>query len=92
MFGFEWHVTIEPTENGDRTLLKDAIERLGIKYSCIYGDLLLGDRLLCYATGHAETFKTAEKQMNFTAHQLDLMTFKVLRRKIELIVYDEKGA
>lgn len=100
---YECHITIEPHEAanaGEARMFKDAVresveQTLGIKgwkFSAIDGDPLLGAGTKFYATTHF----SARRPLRWVCGELDTMCaflsiacdYRILRRKIELVVYD----
>jgi hypothetical protein len=88
---YELHITMERTERGSSQV---AVEKRGWKFSCIAGDpdLGLGERE--YATWHESSgheFIDVRDFLNASANAFRELGFKVVRRKIELVMYDTKG-
>lgn len=87
---YECHITM--TGHGG---LSQIVEQTGWKFSIIDGDIDLGDGVKCYATRQYNKRKPlAEilKEMNETAETIQKSTKgKILRKKIELIIYDERS-
>jgi hypothetical protein len=87
---WECHITIGVSPLGSRALA----EALGWKYSCIDNDPDLGEGFKEYATRHASTavpFQDVVDALNRTSAIFKDMGFKVLRQKVELVMYDTKG-
>ena len=60
------------------------------KYSCIDGDPVLGKQAFAYLTTHDTDFERMAGRMDTVCGQLGGMLIPVIRKKIELIVYDTK--
>ncbi len=92
---YECHITIEAS--GDITHLKDVVEALGWKFSMIDGDPNLGAGVKCYAT---RQFNARESQpgvmdkLAFASAAISrrCKTVKVVRRKLEMVLYDDRSA
>lgn len=64
------------------------------KPSIIDGDPILGEGVKCYLTRHypgAESMNILKTDMEFTARELLSRGLKVLRSKVELVVWDTKA-
>lgn len=94
---FEIHITCDLP---DLTGLKDIktmflYEELAIKHgwstSMIDGDPLLGKGGRYYFTAHAEAEDLAYNRMESFAKILANNGIKIIRKKIEVIIYDTKG-
>ena len=89
---YECHITME----GDAKKIEPIVEKTGWKFSKIDGDPILGAGVKCYATAHFNTRYCRE----FVQQQVDLVAqifreqkgIKLLRRKVELVLYDIKEA
>lgn len=85
---YECHITMV----GDSEKIKKETENGGWKFSRIEGDPTLGDGVKCYATKHYNKKYHPEhitKALELTASQIAWLTdAKILRTKIELVVYD----
>lgn len=80
MLGSSWHV-------------KPAVEKIGWAFSCIDSDIDLGAGIKCYATKQFNADKfTKEQVVKFVEEAADALqaasNFKIMRRKVELVVYD----
>ena len=88
---YECHITCEVDK---RRPLKHIVEQeLGWKFSCIDGDPSLGIGIKCYATQHFRGGRLRDEViliMDKTAKLLEADGFKVLRQKVELVIYDTK--
>lgn len=87
---YECHITLE----GNRTSTKSKVEAIGWKFSAIDGDPVLGDGVKCYATKHYnERFtenEVTEKVCN-AAEMLQDAGMTVTRRKVELVIFDDRS-
>lgn len=73
---------------------KPLIEALAWKFSCINGDPDLGGGPREYATHHGSPNAPIEgiiHELNRVAGILKEAGFNVIRRKVELVMYDTKG-
>lgn len=89
---YECHITIQYSPNFV-TELEGLCNTLGWKYSQIHGDPLLGKHPFAYATKHfpsTENVNMVMIELNQMAKFLTEARFKVIRRKIELVIYDSK--
>ncbi len=87
---YEAHITME----GDPQKLRPVVESVGWKFSCIEGDINLGDGVKCYATRQFNARVGDERIvqiLNGTADGLASVA-KVLRRKVELVIYDDRSS
>lgn len=92
---YELHITMAPGKES----AKEAVESLNSRsshwtYSRIDGDPSLGEGVKEYATNHQgtqENFVNVLDYLNFAANQLLVSGHQVVRRKIELVMYDTKG-
>lgn len=90
---YECHITIEQLPNQSREHVRQAVERTGWKFSAIDGDPVLGNKVLCYATRHFANQMApgdVSQRMNIVAEDLSTNQLKVVRQKVELVVYDTK--
>lgn len=76
--------------------LKEAVEELRWKFSKIDGDPNLGEGVKCYATKQFNIRRTKDgviKAVDMVAAQLhnNLYVSKVLRSKVELVIYDNRS-
>lgn len=86
---YECHITML----GDPETIKPLVERVGWKFSCINGDPVLGDGVKCYATMlysklHGDNW--VQMQLLSTAAMLAKSGALILRRKVELVIYDDR--
>jgi hypothetical protein len=84
---FEWHITCEVT---DRSIVKDVAEKFGHTFSQISGCPILGQGDYCYVTGYDTDAQVAKAEMDNAALSLVQRSVRVLRAKIEDIVYDTR--
>ena len=93
---YECHVTVQPANKntmGDKRQIKALVEQANWTFSSIDGDPDFGVGVKCYATFHYH--KTTEREliiekMEALAANLKDNGHKVLRTKIELVVYDNR--
>ena len=86
---YECHVTME----GDPAAIRPIVEATGWKFSAIYDDIILGEGLKCYATMHYNVRKkerTVLGLLHGVADTLEGSGIKVLRRKVERVIYDNR--
>lgn len=71
-----------------------AVQRIGVqhdwKYSQIDGDALMGPKAFCYLTAYDSDCLMLHQRLEAVALEADAMGVKILRGKIEHIVYDTK--
>src|SRR5690348_2491124 len=87
---YECHVTLL----GDPSTIKPCVERLRWRFSCIDGDPVLGDGIKCYATRHFHVrhgHSGVQAQLFAAAEQLQAWGLSVVRRKVELVVFDSRS-
>lgn len=87
---FEVHITLEVS-----SIMLPAIETAAMYYkgrvSKIDGDPLLGAGVKTYITLHANTLSEANtKRMDLVQALRDIKDIKILRSKIEEVVFDER--
>lgn len=86
---YECHVTVnKPTTASDRKLLDDVAVYLHWKTSEIDGDPVLGRKLHYYFTSHGDDFEVLRQRMLRLSQHLRDRDVKIVREKIEKIVYD----
>lgn len=86
---FEAHVTML----GDAAVIRPLVEELKWKFSAIDGDINLGDGIKCYATRQFNLKIGEDKALNIlhdTANNLTSKNINVIRRKIEIVIYDDR--
>lgn len=85
---YELHITCE----GDPKIVAPLVESIGWKFSAIDKDIVLGDGVKCYATRHLHIdtpdVQISEALLN-NSNILMARGVKVVRRKIEKVVFDE---
>lgn len=96
---FECHVTMEVEEDGrhsgNRLKARQVVEGLGWKFSAIDGDIVLGDGVKLYATRHYNARLPAEEvvaTLHKVADAIAAAGIKVTRRKVELVLYDDRSS
>jgi hypothetical protein len=88
---FECHVTML----GNPVEIRPVVESLKWKFSVIDGDPVLGEGIKCYATRLFNKKLGTEdvtKNLLRTAEALECQGFVVLRRKVELVIFDDRSA
>lgn len=88
---YECHITINQADQ-PRHEIREAVERIGWKFSAIDGDPVMGKKVYCYATKH---FKKEVPEADVIRELLDtaagLKDFcNVLRSKVEIVLYDDR--
>lgn len=86
---YECHVTME----GDPAMIRPIVGGTGWKFSAIYDDIILGEGLKCYATMHYNVRKPEHVVLDLlhsVADTLEQAGIKVLRRKVERVIYDNR--
>lgn len=88
---YECHITMI----GKPEFIKPLVEKTKWKFSSIDGDPVLGDGIKCYAT-RLFNYKLPQDQvldiLFHTANNLKDKDCNVVRRKIELVIYDDKSS
>jgi hypothetical protein len=87
---FECHVTLQ----GNPSLIRLEVEKRKWKFSVIDGDPVLGDGIKCYATRLFNKKKgqaSVQEELFWIAEELKTLGHNVLRRKIELVIYDDRS-
>jgi hypothetical protein len=84
---FEWHITVPGASRSEAMKLA---EQTGWVFSEITGCPILGQGTYCYITGYHTEFNSALGTVRAIAESLRAREVKVLREKIENIVYDTK--
>lgn len=88
---YECHITMA----GDRDYIKKWTEHAKLKFSCIDGDINLGDGVKCYATIQFSKNRYLQqdviKLVQVLVVYFEKLKIKVLRSKVELIIYDNRG-
>jgi hypothetical protein len=89
---YECHITME----GDRDFIEKAVENVVWTFSCIDGDPDLGPGVKCYATRQYNCLRYELQDvidwMESTAETLSQFGCKVLRKKVEKVLYDVRVA
>lgn len=91
---YECHITMEPEPDQIQTLKRD-IESSGWKFSQIAGDINLGDGVKAYATKQLNSRKFNQtKAVNYMLLFASMLGahVKVVRRKVELVIYDDRSS
>ena len=90
---YECHITIEAAPE-DKEKIKSIVEQLKWKFSAIEGDIVLGNGVKYYATMHYN-YRLSETEvlsiLHGTADTIETW-FKVVRRKVELVIYDDRSS
>jgi hypothetical protein len=88
---YECHVTLL----GNATEIRPEVENRKWKFSVIDGDPVLGDGIKCYATklfNRRVAQDTVIKELFLIATELQNNGFNVLRRKVELVIFDDRSS
>jgi len=89
---YECHITF----NDNPEKVKEVVEAAGWSFSCIAGDIVLGEGVKCYATKHFNSEKYSDTNViiivcgfavECRGHRLN-----VLREKVELVIFDTKSS
>ena len=86
---YECHITME----GDPKTIRPIVEKTKWKFSAIHDDIVLGEGLKCYATMHYNIRKTEDEVLQKlldTAASIANTGIKVLRRKVERVMFDDR--
>lgn len=84
---YECHITVDSAHSGVATRVATA---LGWKTSEIWRDPVLGEKNFFYLTTHSTSFPAIMKLMEECAQTLTDINIPILRKKIELVIYDSK--
>lgn len=87
---FEIHVTCPLPSKKDRAVLIKVAKICGWHTSSIKGDPLLGTGSKFYLTAHRKTYSDAALVMKLMMQELKLQNIKILRSKIEGIMWDKR--
>lgn len=90
---YECHVTMVANRDMFPTI-KANVDKLSWKFSAIDGDPSLGEGVKCYATKHFRANMdptTVLEKLNETADEITKSGVEVVRRKIELVIYDDRA-
>ncbi len=88
---YECHVTID----GNPEIVRPLVQETKWKFSAIDGDSNLGDGVKCYATRQLNAKIPANEvleNLHRVADWLQEKGLKILRRKVEMVLYDDKIA
>lgn len=88
---YECHVTLE----GDPEKIRPVVESARWKFSCIDGDINLGDGVKCYATRQFNRRLPQDDIQGVLFRMADILAeegFKVLRRKVEMVIFDDRSS
>lgn len=88
---YECHVTIE---SANQYMTATKVVGVGWTFSAIDGDPVLGKGVKCYATKHFNSSKNTLDEViamvDFAAESINDPVSKVVRRKVELVLYDNR--
>lgn len=88
---YECHITIK--DNVEHSTIEKILNNVNWKFSCIKGDPILGKQTFCYATKHYPTNKSKEEvieKVNEASNLFEKNGLEIIRKKIELIIWDTK--
>ena len=80
---------------GDPEKIEPLVHEWNWKFSAIAGDIVLGDGVKCYATRHYNAKLGVDIVLGFlhnVADDLEKQNVKVIRRKVEMIIYDDRSS
>lgn len=80
---------------GNPTDIRPEVEKRKWKFSVIDGDPVLGEGVKCYATrlfNKKLGSPVVQKLLFQMAEQLECCGFSVLRRKVELVIFDDRSS
>ena len=86
---FECHITMV----GDYKLIQQLVEATDWSFSAINGDIMYGNGTKCYATRHYNMKKGIDKVLTSLHNVADALAqngAEVIRRKVEIVLYDSK--
>jgi hypothetical protein len=101
---YECHITIEaPNFLGEprrtavaRRSIKEVVEEIGWKFSAIEGDIVMGEGVKLYATHHYNSKLPADDVVALLKDAAAIIDgrsdAKILRRKVELVIYDDRSS
>lgn len=87
---YEAHITFL----GHPSTLRPEVEKQGWRFSTINGDPVLGEGIKCYATTFFNARRTETEVievLHATARIFSELGHKVIRRKIELVLHDDRS-
>lgn len=90
---YECHITILGESKSDKVKVEKSVLSIGWTFSAIDKDIVLGDGVKCYATRH---FNIRYDERNMEAmvmgakYELESHGLKVIRCKIEKVLFDER--
>lgn len=88
---YECHITLPPPATAEeRTRLEAMARNYHFKTSQIDGDPVLGAKVFFYLTGHDTEFNSMKGRMDDLSLRVAAAGVKVLRCKIEQILYDDR--
>jgi hypothetical protein len=88
---FECHITIACNQTDMDRLRTHVLRHAPWHFSAIDGDPELGQRVFCYATNHYQNQEEAiAGVLKFATMLKERWRFRVVRRKVEQIVFDER--
>lgn len=88
---YECHITME----GNPEKIRPVVESRKWKFSCIDGDINLGDGIKCYATKQFNKkfdAKTIQSKLFDMAIVIEHFDIRVLRRKVEVVIFDDRSS
>lgn len=93
---YEAHVTmtLPVLSTSNLTAARKLIEGTGWKFSCIDGDIALGSGVKIYATTHWNSKIPVEDAITLLHRNADALAARglnVIRRKVELVIYDDRS-
>lgn len=92
---YECHLTLEATELSPREEVKQLVEGQRWKFSAIDGDIVMGDGVKLYATRHFNARLPEDlviESLHIFGDILESFNVKVTRRKVELVIYDDRSS
>lgn len=84
---YECHITCSRDDAGK---VQAVAKHVGWKFSQIDGDPVLGKEVFCYLTTHDDQYVTMYNRMEKAVACLQAVSVHVVRKKIELTIYDTK--
>jgi hypothetical protein len=92
---YECHITMESKDPHSRQIAHEFTEHMKWKFSAIDGDIIVGDGVKLYATKHFNSrLSQAEVKGELlrAARRLEAHGVTVIRRKVELVIYDDRSS